>query len=363
MSIMLRGGVYHYDFTVDGQRYRHSTEQTTKKAALRVEARDRERAKLGDTSTEIPTLRKAGERWFAARAEGRRSSVTTAHRLKIAMRHIDPGLLVSEVTTAIVEEALQARRFDVTHNGRAPTNSTVNRDMIDSTLRPILNYAAEIYELPMRKIAWAKIRLVEPKTRSHPFPAAKFAAWRAELPEWHRPLHGFLALYGVRLREAFFPPEAVDPEAGEVTIKGKDRKNGEDLVIPLLEEDAADLAARASRAHTAGLTTVWYRDVGGVLTPIHPRGFQAASKAALVKVGMGEARPAHDLRHHAGTAVRRSGDLTIAQMLLGHEDIKSSARYSHPDKDALRAALRHAKDAMTVSEPISLTISKAVTGT
>jgi len=361
MSLYKRADVWWYDFTADGNRYRGSTQQTSKAAAARVEGRERERAKLGAPHTVVPTLKQAADRWFLARAADRRSGLTTALRLKVVMRHIDPSLLVTEIGTSHIEDAVQSRRMDVTHNHRAPTNGTVNRDIIDTTLRPILNYCADVLEIPMRKIAWTKVRLQEPKGRSRPLTPGELAEWREAFPDWHRPVFDFIALYGVRLREAFFPPEAVDPIEEQVTITN--RKNGVDLILYLLPEDAAALAARATRAKAAGLTTVWYKDVGGVLTPIHPRGFQSASKAALEAVGLKGLRPAHDLRHHAGSAVRKAGDVLVAQMLLGHEDIASTGRYAHPDKDAMRAALRHAKDTMAVQSGNSSTISKVGTGT
>lgn len=342
MALYRRRDVWWYDFTVDRQRYRGSTQQTSKAAAKRVEERERERAKLGSPYPDVPTLRKAADIWFRARAAARRSGLTTAMRIKTALRHIDGDMLVSEIGTSDIEAAVQSRRMEATHNSRAPTNATVNRDVIDTTLRPILNYCADVLELPVRRIAWAKVRLPEPKSRHSDLTAAQLTAWRSKLPEWHRPLFNFLAVYGVRLKEAFFHPDAFDAEQGFVKIT--DRKNGVDLIVWLLAEDIADFAARATRARAAGLDTIWYRDVAGALQPIHWRGFQSASKTALKAVGLGDLRPAHDLRHYAGTSIRRAGDVTIAQALLGHEDIRSSARYAQPNRSDVLLALRHAKD-------------------
>jgi integrase len=147
----------------------------------------------------------------------------------------------------------------------------------------------------------------------------------------------FMARYAVRLREAFFHPDALDIDRGEVAIRK--RKNGLDLAIPLLDDDVRDLAARATRARAAGLTRVWYRETKRGITPIHWRGFQSASKAALDAAGIEGARPAHDLRHHAATSIRREGDVLVVQKLLGHEDLKSSARYAHASSDDVRKAL------------------------
>lgn len=340
MSLYKRGDVWWYDFTVKGERYRGSTQQISKTAARRVEADERERAALGNVHRPIPTIEQAAAQWFRSRAEHRRSVKTIAQRIKIMLRLIGPDTPIDQIGTREVEAAVQRRRLETTRQGQAPTNGTVNRDLIDSTLRPILRYCANVLEYQVRPIAWAEVKLSEPKGRTRTFTAAEISAWRAALPAWHRPVFDFMARYGVRLREAFFDPSAFDPDIGEVAIR--DRKNGVDLAIPLLPEDVRDFAARATRARAAGLPTIWYRETKAGLTAIHWRGFQSASKSALAKAGILNARPAHDLRHHAATNVRRSGDVMLVQMLLGHEDLASTARYAHADKRDLLKALRHA---------------------
>jgi len=214
--------------------------------------------------------------------------------------------------------------------------------MIDTTLRPILGYAEEIMEEPVRRIKWGKLRLDEPRGRTRSFTAEELAAWRDSLPEWHRPLFDFIRVYGVRLNEAFFPPAAVNVEAAEITLK--DTKNGEDHTLPIREQDLADLASRKARATEGKLATVWFRDEGGQIDPIHWRGFQSASRAALDAAGIVDAKPVHDLRHHAATTLLRdTGNLKPVQALLNHKDITSSARYAHTSKGDLREAMRHTK--------------------
>lgn len=362
MSLYKRGDVWWYDFTIKGERFRGSTFQTLKSAAAREEGRERDRAaaSVGGVPRRTPTLQEAADAWFASRAQDRRSAETIAHRLKILRRHVDMALPVDQIGTPDVEAALQSRRLEETHNGRAPTNSTVNRDIIDTTLRPILNYCADILEHDVRKIAWKRVRLKEPKLRNRPFTAEEILAWRAALPAWHRPLFDFMALYGVRLQEAFFHPDRVLADEGRIFIPGDERKNGVDLDLPLLN---GDIPARAARAKAANLETVWFKDTKGVLTPIHWRAFQSASKAAQLSVGIDDARPCHDLRHHAASAASRAGGLTVAQLLLGHADFHSTARYAHADRADVAKALRHTTATAAATEPKSSTESKTGTDT
>jgi integrase len=186
--------------------------------------------------------------------------------------------------------------------------------------------------------------------------------FREALPAWHRPLLDFILRYGVRLNEAFFPPEAFDAPTEEAAVRK--RKNGLPHIVTLLPEDAELMAERVRLARAGGFRTVWLRPNGKGLRAITPRAFQSACQAALRKTGIADARPVHDWRHHAGTTLlRRTNNLKLVQELLGHENIASTVRYAHAGRAALREGLRHAYG--TKAEETSATPSplKARTGT
>lgn len=341
MSVSRRGDIYHYDFWHNGTRYRGSTKCRKKADAQKVVERLRRDLTLGKAEEVVPSLKQVATQWFYAKVEGRRSEETTAQRVKIMLRHIDGEAPVTTIGARQVQDAIDSRRHEATRQGRAPTPSTVNRDMIDTTLRPILRFAARNLELPVRPIAWSDIRLAEPRGRTRTFTAQEIQSWRDALPEWHRPLFDFYSTYGVRLNEAFFPLDAIDFENGWVMLR--ERKNGTNHVLPLLPADVAAMKARAGRARAAGLNTVWFREMrDGRLTPIKPRAYQDKSKKALLKAKIYNARPVHDSRHHAATvALKRSGDLMAIKQLLGHESIQSTARYAHTSHASVLAALGH----------------------
>lgn len=351
MSIYARGDTWHYDFVLKGVRHRGSTHvrAKTKKPPAEVVkhvAKLREQAALGGSPREVETIRSAAYKWFSARRAGSKGAKSNAYHLEIMLRIMGPDTLITEVDEAAIVEGIQKRRLEIIHPKRkssktAPTNSTINRDLIDSSLRPILRYAKRVLKQPVHEIEWREVRLTEPKERTRTFSEAELSAWRANLPEAYLPLFDFFATYGVRLTEAFFDPSQVDVAAGRVTLR--DRKNGKDHTLPLLPADATAMAARVGRAHAAGLTTVWFRELkGGVIKGITRRGFQQASKTALDRAGIVDARPAHDLRHHAATtALRRSGNLAVVKQLLGHDNIASTMRYAHVGDADVLAALGH----------------------
>lgn len=347
MSIFKRGDHWHFDFWLEGNRFRGSTGETRKAKAELVLAEKREEAKRaiklgGRVEREPLTLSQVTDKWFSVHVAGKKSAIDTARRIKIMLRHIDGSLPIRAIGPRELVDAIQARRQEPKQNSprsgpKYPTNSTVNRDLIDTTLRPILNFAEELGE-PVQRIKWAKHRLKEPKGRTRNFTPEEINAWRSELPAWHRPLFNFYMRYGLRLEEAFFPPSAVNVEARVITLF--DPKNGLDHPLQILDEDMPDLAARKARAEKAKLDTIWFKDVGGEITPIHQRGFTSASRKALTRAKIDNAKPTHDLRHHAGTMIfRETGNIKMVQELLNHQSITSSARYAHTNKSDLRRAL------------------------
>lgn len=350
MPVYKRGDIWWYDFTVNGERFRGSTESRTKEVALKVERRERDSAILGGVHYD-PTLEEAADLWFAAKKAGRKDAKNAANRIEIMFRHIPKSTRVSTIGARIITEAMEARRFEPIlrgknrkDTGKLPSNSTINRDLIDTTLRPIMRYASKNLEAKVKDLPWADLRLPEPRGVVIWFTDEQIGVWASKLPYWHRPILRFILRYGVRLKEAFFDFEtAVHDTPAGMDIYTRDRKNGPH-VVTLLEEDAAEMRARIGRAREAGLNSPWFREMkDGSLRPIHWRGFQSASALALDRAGI-EARPSHDARHHAGTMLLRlsKGDLAAVKELLGHEAIQSTMRYAHTSRDDLRSALSHA---------------------
>jgi site-specific recombinase XerD len=339
MSLRRRGRVWHYEFELDGVRYRGTTRQTSKAAARDVEQRERARAGTVGPAPRSLTLREAAAAWWKAKGEHLRSADTIAHRLEILKRVLDFGTDVRDISTRTVADAIARRRGQTTHNGRRPTASTVNRDVID-TLRPILNHARRVLEQPdMPAIDWAALRLGEPRGRVREFTVAEIDAIRAALPEHQRDLFDFLATFGCRLREAWFPLSCLDTTDGRIFLR--QRKGGDWHSIPLDRAWARRLGRRAGRARAAGLDCLWFwEDSAGRLHVLQPRSFQYRMRVVLTKLGIEDARPAHELRHHAGTQyVRRTGSLSGAQRLLGHEHIATTAKYAHASEQDVRKGL------------------------
>lgn len=341
MGVAKRGKVYHYEFVFNGQRFRGTTRETNKRAAEEFERRERDRIKrlaMGRHAEGV-TLMTALAAWFEGHARHLASARTIAFQLKVCERVFDMNTDVSVIDTGFIAQGIADRRAETTHNGRRPTNATVNREIID-TMRPALKYARKHLRADVQDIDWDDLRLKESGTRHYEFTAAEVRAVAETLLPHHRIILAFFARYGVRLKEAWFPLRNFDEDTGRIMLR--ERKGGEPHTIRLIPADLDMMRVRADRARNAGLNTVWYREhESGEISAVPPATFQTAMKRAYARVGIKGARAAHEWRHFAGTAfLRATGDLAAAQRLLGHAHVSTTRIYARPAEDAVYDALQ-----------------------
>lgn len=346
-----------YDFQIRGRRFHGSTGVETKRAAERIERDLRVRAAEGtlDDASRI-TLDEAAARWMDEVGRDLKDIDRLEARIERALICIGPRTPICDITADIMAKAMTKRRKQgYTKSPKKgatvyyPTASTVNRDLIDA-VRPILNRARKTWGARLPEIDWDALRLDEPKPKPREFAGDQFDQVLQEVrPHWHDMIR-FARRYGCRLSELFFNLAAIDVadlNAARVTLR--ERKGGDDHIIPILPEDAAMLAARMGRARAARIDTVWFRE----LKPLkfgQPRvraltynGAAIALRRAMTRSGLRESKGmkgAHDLRHDAAMkTLRGSKNLRIAQRMLGHKDLKSTLVYAHALEDDVRDAL------------------------
>ncbi len=339
MSVYRKGRFWHYDFQYQGRRFYGSTGQETKRAAETVERAKRLEAATGshDDASKM-TVEAAANRYWIEIGSDLRGARNVERQLRVMMTCVGPQKLLKEISTPDVVDAISRRRGMDLGRG-APSKTTVNRDIIDSTLRPIMNRARKVWGARgLSDIDWAAVRFTEPEPEHREYTPTQIEAWKSELDPIPRFALHLLLRYGLRLSELNFDPRDVDGEGGRLTIRGKSRKSGAVLILPLLEEDARILAGLAGRAIAMGLPTVWfYGDP--------PQSYKGDALGRVLRrtgksAGLDMGRLVHGARHHAGTQIlRRTGNLKLAQRLLGHASIQSTVRYAHATEADLRDAL------------------------
>jgi hypothetical protein len=272
MSVYKRKGspYYHFDFVRKGKRFHGSTGVSTLRAAEAYERKIREDAQAGrlDEGTDL-TLDMAAARWWGEHGQFLRSSADAERRLFAAVKLVGKGKMLTEITTAALATAIQKRRGQLVHGRAVPSNATVNHAIVRA-IRPILRTAAAGWGVKgLQAINWKALVLQEPKPTARDFTAPEWVAFMGALPDhWHE-FATFMRDYGPRLGEMFFALHDVDIDGRRLRLRR--RKAGDDHVIPLLQADAAMLAARITRARAAKLATA--HAVGApVQGPLHGRG-------------------------------------------------------------------------------------------
>lgn len=104
MAVYRRGSeTYHYEFQLNGHRFRGTTEETTRAAAKRVEAQKRVDAEKGikPGKNRDFTLAAAAEKYYEEIAAAQRSADTTDGQLENLIRIIGGKTMLSQINPAI----------------------------------------------------------------------------------------------------------------------------------------------------------------------------------------------------------------------------------------------------------------------
>lgn len=343
MSVYRKGRFYHYDFIIQGRRWFGSTGQEGRRAAEAVERTRRLEAATGTgADAGDMTVDLAASQYYDEVKAGKEDAEGLLARLLVMVDCIGKHRLLKEIDAAAVAGAIMKRR---SAGKKPPAPATINRDIIDHTLRPLLNRARKVWGArSLTPIDWRSVRLKEPKGIVREYSTKEIEAWRAAAGDGvERFALDLMLTYGLRFGELFFLPAAVDGAAARLTLK--DRKAGDSLTLPLLPEHARVLAAMASTR----------RPEESVL-PYSYWGLYSRLRTAAATAGLG-ARAIHGARHHAATTLLRStGNLALTKRMLGHASIQSTMRYAHASEGDLRAALEN------MSPPISPEVTAQTSG-
>ncbi len=94
------------------------------------------------------------------------------------------------------------------------------------------------------------------------------------------------------------------------------------------------------------------RRLKGERYPFSKQGWDRKWRRALQEAGVENFR-FHDLRHTAGTRITRASNLKVAQKLLGHTRIETTARYAHVTDDDLLSAMENVEQSRNSPEQAS----------
>ncbi|MEO9786044.1 MAG: tyrosine-type recombinase/integrase [Aurantimonas coralicida] len=336
MSVFKRDGAkfYSYDFRHRGRRFSGSTGETKKREAMRIEEDLQKKARNAEIDTSKPlTFSAAASLYWSHRGSYTSVPKATARILEWLEQEIGKTTQISSINDAIVARLILKRRSE----GVSP--STINRSVTEP-LRAVLTHAKNFGSAPTKRINWRAHKLKEPQERVREASPVEEAALFASLPADFVPLVRFAILSGCRRAEIvgltwtdvnFFDLEL------RVTGKGEISRT-----IPMTEE-IYDLLWSLRTHHPVAVftfTAAKTREgrIKGQRYPITACGLNSAWRR-YGKTVLKDFR-FHDTRHTAATRlVRATGNLKMAQHLLGHTTLAMTSKYAHVSHDDLRAGL------------------------
>lgn len=324
---------WHYDFQFKGRRFFGSTGQKSKTEARKVEQAERTQAASGKPDVRPTTLDEASGLYWLEVAQDQPSAYDTNYQLRNLCDGLGRNELLSDIAQADLARYCARRRANV-------SNASVNREL--QLARRVWRYAVKRLRAGVADVDWSDLMLREPPERVRELTAGEEARlFEALRPDYHD-LISFLLLAGTRRSGAIgLLWSDVDLLGGRARIR---LKGGRTQSLPLTPS-MVTLIARQPRACAQVFTYMCIRNSGrrqrGKRYPVTKTGLRRVWGNALKAAGIADFR-LHDLRHTAATRiVRTSGNLKIAQKLLGHTRIETTARYSHVnDEDLLDALTR-----------------------
>ena len=298
---------WHFDFTIDGRRFRGSTGRTTRREAARVEDEEKQAVRAKSPRRSHWRLRDTFGAYWNDRAQRLGSADTVFARLE----HLSRLLGKDKRTTDLVNSQLldyRARR-----RGEGVTDSTVNREL--AILKAAIRHATAIHAQPAPILAWGALWRKEPEGRTRYATRDDFGRLMAVAHPAIRPILLAAVLTGLRKATLLkLDWRQVDLDGGWIHVVGKGGKRHAARIMPPLK---------------AALTTGKQRS-GRVFDVTN---FRKRYAAALAAAGIADFT-FHDLRHTFGTWARMAGaDILDLKEALNHADIKTTMRYAHVDPD------------------------------
>lgn len=351
MSVYKRKGqdTYSYDFQLRGRRFSGDTGATTKREATRFEEnrKEAERAKLAEEASfygKELTFELASSRWWTEVGQHNSGQETILRNMLWLKTHIGAKTNLTEITDNVIASLVARRRGErIKGKPDAPfvSPSTVNRTCTQP-LREIIMRAKKVWKVAVADVDFGRHMLKEPQERVREASVDEEAAIMEQLERGYDDAIEFAFLSGCRRMEILgLEWPHVDFFSKRFSVTGKGRKT---RTIPM-SDAIYDLLWKQKDHHPVKVFTFAAKRtlkpqnlVKGQRYPLTESGLKSAMRRAVPNANVKNFR-FHDTRHTTATRVLRASNLRVAQILLGHRDIKTTTKYAHAIDDDVRRAL------------------------
>lgn len=346
MNLYKRGGVWYYDFWLDGKRHNRSTRQRTKSDAQTVAEQEKRQARRRAAGLEAPTLGPAPrfQEWaevhFGERSQHMTRPEFLEDNLRVILRYW--GRRPERNASAAdpyhdlglddpIRDPIWIERFEAWMRNRGTAPQTRNhyrsvlRGMYHTALLPKYRTASGMTMNPFRDLPR---ETVTERTVTVPVPALR--KWLANA-SYHVRVAVAVAALAPKLRLASVLSltwaEHVDPELQFITVyRHKTVKTTRrPQVVPISEQLRVILRDARQRTKTH---VVEYR--GSPVKTIRGGLGEAARRAGVPFGRAVDGATFHTMRHTAATMLAAMGESeAIRKDVLGHRTIASTQKYTH----------------------------------
>lgn len=351
---------YHYDFQLNRRRFHGSTGATNRRDAEKVEEQRRGEAKAllaaeAAAGSEPMTVDIAVGRYWTEVGQFAATADQIWTMLSRLVDWLGPNRRLADITTRDVADLVARRRGEGIvirrkARGRRParetrrpvSNATLNRTIIEP-LRRVMRRAADVWGERLTMPEWSKVMLAEPVERVREASSEEEEALLEAIRDDYTPALAFALITGCRLAEVVGLTWAkVKWREGVLEVTGKGDRMRQ---IPITADIRLLLWPLQGHHPTAVFTYVARRPdrkrgiARGDRVPITYHGLKTRWRRDRAKSGVADFK-FHDTRHTAGTRLlRETGNLRLAQKLLGHASITTTAKYAHAALEDLRQGL------------------------
>lgn len=321
-----RSPYFWYDFRFGGKRYRGSTEERTKAAARAFEAELitslQKEGTMPKRGAKAPLLRDFLNQFLAYVDANQHLAVKTKRYYRNGARMLQETALREFPIDRITRPTVSAVKFS---GSGSRANNAVR------TLRAALSYGVELRLLSNAPT----LQLYEERTREQTFSPQQEQDFLAVADETMADAFILLLDTGMRPDEACrFEWEWIDWARNLIRIpNGKTR--AAERSVPI----SARLHVRLKRRAEEQQTSRWsnYR-AGRYVFPSKKKGkhlsnFQDAFSRARAAANLPASLVLYSTRHTFGTDLAEMRDPKLTMVTMGHEDLKTTARYQHPQTE------------------------------
>jgi integrase len=365
MAVFKRGKVYHYEFSLQGRRYRGSTKRTNRQAAQTIESVTRNRLLNSiqgvPTPTAIPTLGEFADRFLGWAESNLSRSTVKLHRINIVLlKRFYRGQLLTQIDRQSVEDFKSWRAGMKRHNAKGSISpATVNRNL--TTLKRIFNFADAMglhVPNPVRHVKFLRegpgrmrvlsLEEIEQYVANSTGDLKDFAILASETG--CRPAE----ILGLHARD-LNTQERYVYIAGTKTAKSR-------RIIPLTTQ-AFEVLARRSRESSNGFIFPVRRPKTKNHEVLHIESLRKAHDALIAKHFADAPFTLYTFRHTFATRLVQSGvELPVIAELLGHSDISTTIRYIHPAQQLKIDAVDRLQKYVAIAKEFHGLVVEAVEG-